>query len=122
MRQLEPPTGHVFRRDRVRRATWYAKCRLPDGRPVQKRIGPAWTQRGRPPAGYFTKRTLRTGCAACSTRRGAARCPASCGPARRADAAAEFCATSSTTGPSSPRRSPTTARSSPRTRGPIGAW
>src|SRR4051812_31591707 len=33
---------------------------------------------------------LRTGCAACSTRRGAARCPASCGPARRADAAAEF--------------------------------
>jgi integrase len=23
---------------------------------VQKRIGPAWTERGRPPAGYFTKR------------------------------------------------------------------
>src|SRR4051794_30995792 len=57
MRQLEPPTGHVFRREGVRRATWYAKYRLPDGRQVQKRIGPAWTERGRPPAGYFTKRT-----------------------------------------------------------------
>lgn len=35
---------------------WYAKYRLPDGRQVQKKIGPAWTERGRPPAGYFTKR------------------------------------------------------------------
>ena len=24
---------------------------------MQKLIGPAWTERGRPPAGYFTKRT-----------------------------------------------------------------
>jgi hypothetical protein len=24
---------------------------------VQKRIGPAWTERGRPPAGFFTRRT-----------------------------------------------------------------
>jgi hypothetical protein len=24
---------------------------------VQKKLGPAWTERGRPPAGYFTKRT-----------------------------------------------------------------
>jgi len=30
---------------------------LPDGRQVQRKIGPAWTERGRPPAGYFTKRT-----------------------------------------------------------------
>jgi integrase len=57
MRELEPPTGHVFRRDGTRRSTWYAKYRLPDGRRVQKRIGPAWTDRGRPPTGYFTKRT-----------------------------------------------------------------
>ncbi len=35
---------------------WYAKYRLPDGRQVQKRLGPAWTDRGRPTAGYFTKR------------------------------------------------------------------
>jgi hypothetical protein len=35
---------------------WYAKYRLPDGRQVKKKLGPAWTERGRPPAGYFTKR------------------------------------------------------------------
>src|ERR1700751_4880016 len=29
--------------------------RLPDGRQVQKKLGPAWTERGRPPTGYFTK-------------------------------------------------------------------
>jgi hypothetical protein len=33
------------------------RYRLPDGRQVQKKLGPAWTERGRPPAGYFTKRT-----------------------------------------------------------------
>jgi integrase len=32
------------------------KYRLPDGRQVQKKLGPAWTDRGRPPAGYLTKR------------------------------------------------------------------
>ncbi len=55
--QWRAPTGHVFRVDRVRGPVWFAKYRLPDGRQVQKRIGPAWTERGRPPAGYFTKRT-----------------------------------------------------------------
>ncbi|HEY1508535.1 MAG TPA: hypothetical protein VGF93_06010, partial [Solirubrobacteraceae bacterium] len=53
---FRPPTGHVFRVERARGASWYAKYRLPDGRQVQKKLGPAWTQRGRPPAGYFTKR------------------------------------------------------------------
>jgi integrase len=42
---------------RARGPVWYAKYRLPDGRQVQKKLGPAWTERGRPPAGYFTKRT-----------------------------------------------------------------
>jgi len=46
----------VFRVERKRGVSWYAKYRLPDGRQVQKRLGPAWTERGRPPAGYFTKR------------------------------------------------------------------
>jgi hypothetical protein len=32
------------------------KYRLPDGRQVQKKLGPAWTGRGRPPARHFTKR------------------------------------------------------------------
>ncbi len=47
----------VFRVDRVRGPVWYAKYRVPDGRQVQKKLGPAWTERGRPPAGWFTKRT-----------------------------------------------------------------
>ena len=51
------PSGHVFRVDRARGPVWYAKYRLPDGRQVQRKIGPAWTERGRPAAGYFTKRT-----------------------------------------------------------------
>jgi integrase len=50
------PTGHVFRVERTRGLAWYMKYRLPDGRQVQKKLGPAWTERGRPPAGYFTKR------------------------------------------------------------------
>ena len=50
------PSGHVFRVQRARGLVWYAKYRQPDGRQVQKKLGPAWTQRGRPPAGHFTKR------------------------------------------------------------------
>jgi len=50
------PSGHVFRVERQRGVVWYAKYRLPDGRQVQKKVGPVWTDRGRPAAGYFTKR------------------------------------------------------------------
>lgn len=53
---LTEPSGHVFRVDRARGPVWYANYRLPDGRQVQKKIGPAWSERGRPPQGYFTKR------------------------------------------------------------------
>jgi len=53
---FQPPSGHVYRVERTRGPVWYAKYRLPDGRQVQKKIGPAWSERGRPPAGYFTKR------------------------------------------------------------------
>jgi integrase len=52
-----PVSGHVYRFDGKRRSVWRAKYRLPDGRQVKKTLGPAWTSRGRPPAGYFTKRT-----------------------------------------------------------------
>lgn len=51
------PSGHVYRVERQRGPQWYAKYRLPDGRQVQKRIGPAWGGRGRPPSGWYTKRT-----------------------------------------------------------------
>jgi integrase len=54
--ELGSPSGHVFRVERARGPVWYAKYRLPDGRQVQKKLGPAWTGRGRPAAGYFTKR------------------------------------------------------------------
>jgi integrase len=54
---MQRVTGHVFRVERKRGPVWYAKYRLPSGRQVQKLIGPAWAERGRPPAGYFTKRT-----------------------------------------------------------------
>jgi integrase-like protein len=57
MSQVRVPSGHVFRVERQRGPVWYAKYRLPDGRQVQKKIGPAWTERGRPAEGYFTKRT-----------------------------------------------------------------
>jgi hypothetical protein len=39
---------------------WYAKWREPGGRQVKRRIGPAWTGRGRPPTGFCTKRTAET--------------------------------------------------------------
>ncbi len=57
MADLKEPSGHVFRVDRARWPVFHAKYRLPDGRQVQKKIGPAWAEWGRPPEGYFTKRT-----------------------------------------------------------------
>jgi integrase len=53
---VHPPSGHVFRVHRARGPVWYAKYRLPDERQVQRKIGPAWTGRGRPATGYVTKR------------------------------------------------------------------
>ena len=41
MPRLAEPTGHVFLRQGKRGGVWYAKYRLPDGRQVKKRIGPA---------------------------------------------------------------------------------
>ena len=55
-----PISGHVFRVDRKQGPVWYAKYRLPDGRQVQKKLGPAWTRRGRPASGYFTKTLAQT--------------------------------------------------------------
>ncbi len=51
------PAGSVFRREGTRRPVWYARYRFADGSQVQTRIGPAWTDRGRPAHGYFTTRT-----------------------------------------------------------------
>jgi integrase len=50
-------SGHVKRVKRKRGDQWYVKYRLPDGRQVQKRLGPAWDGPGRPPDGHYTSRT-----------------------------------------------------------------
>ncbi len=54
-----PSTGHVALVARKRGRAWYARIRVggSGGRQVVKKLGPAWTERGRPPAGYFTKRS-----------------------------------------------------------------
>ncbi len=49
-------SGHVFLKEGKRGSVWYAKYRLPDGRQVQKKLGPAWTKRGKPAEGYLTER------------------------------------------------------------------
>jgi hypothetical protein len=54
---LQRPTGHVYRIERKRGPVWYPKYPLPDGRQVQRKIGAAWTERRRPAAGFYTKRT-----------------------------------------------------------------
>jgi len=54
---MQPVSGHVYRHEGARGPVWRAKYRLPDGRQVHRTIGPAWTERGRPRAGWFTKRT-----------------------------------------------------------------
>ncbi len=52
----ESVSGHVFRVERATGPRWYVKYRLPDGRQVQKALGPAWTRGGRPEPGFWTKR------------------------------------------------------------------
>jgi integrase len=53
-------SGHVFKREGRRGGVWYAKYRLPDGRQVQTRIGPHWSDRKQaPPAGNYTKASAR---------------------------------------------------------------
>jgi integrase len=52
----EIATGHVFLHPGKRRSTWYAKYRPPHGKQVKKRLGPAWTETGRPPEGYLTRK------------------------------------------------------------------
>jgi integrase len=57
LQQVGPASGFVFRVERARGPQWYAKWREPGGRQVKRRIGPAWTSRGRPAPRFFTRRT-----------------------------------------------------------------
>lgn len=56
LQQVGSASGFVFRVERACGPQWYAKWREPGGRQVKRRIGPAWTRRGRPADGYFTRR------------------------------------------------------------------
>ena len=50
-------SGHVVLRQGARGPVYYLKYRLPDGRQVKRRLGRAWSGRGRAAAGYYTRRT-----------------------------------------------------------------
>ena len=53
-------TGHTSMRQRKRGGpAWYVKYRLADGRQQHRLLGPAWVEKGRPPAGYYTRRTAQ---------------------------------------------------------------
>jgi len=49
-------SGHIRLVERKRGDQWYLKYRLPSGRQVQRKLGPAWAERSRPPLGYFTRK------------------------------------------------------------------
>jgi integrase len=84
-------TGHVKLVQRKRGDQWYMKYRLPGGRQVQKRLGPAWDGPGRPPDGHYTRRMAEEELQAILTdaRRGTLAGMASSGATFR-DAAAEY--------------------------------
>jgi integrase len=85
-------TGHVFLVDRKSGPQWYAKYRVPPGKQVQKRLGPAHLGRGRCPAGSYTERTARDALEAILTdaRRGTLENAARASGVTFADAAAEY--------------------------------
>ena len=107
-------TGHVSLRERKRGPVYYLRYRLADGRQVQKLLGPAWTERSRPPAGYFTKRTAEEALqqVLADARRGMLPDSRRRSGTRSAMHAPSGCATSSTTSSGRRRRSGTTATSS----------
>jgi hypothetical protein len=86
-------TGHVRLVQRKRRPQWYVKYRLANGRQVQRHLGPAWTDKGRPPAGHYTERMAEEALQAILTdaRRGTLETHQRDAPAVTfADAAAEY--------------------------------
>jgi integrase len=51
-------TGHVRLEQRKRDgAAWYARIRRPDGSQLNRKLGRAWTKKGRPADGYCTEQT-----------------------------------------------------------------
>jgi hypothetical protein len=66
-------SGHVFRVERKGGPQWYIKYRI-GPKQIQKRLGPAWLDKGEPPSGYHTRKTAEAALAALLTdaRRGVA--------------------------------------------------
>lgn len=83
-------SGTIELRKGKRGSVWHAKYRLANGSQRMKKIGPAWNERGRPPGGYFTRKTAKGELDAILTdaRRGTGE-PGGTG-ATFADAASEF--------------------------------
>src|SRR4051794_832248 len=50
-------SGHVEMVERKRGPQFYIRYRVAGGPQKMKLLGPAWTGKGRPPEGYFTKKT-----------------------------------------------------------------
>lgn len=100
----DPISGHVYVKNGARGASWYYRARLP--REVRKKLGPAWTGKGRPPAGYFTRRTAEQALQAILTdaRRGTLAGAVKTGR-RSAMRQQSGCVTSSTTGSAARPRS-----------------
>ena len=66
-------SGHVKPRHGKRRTTWYAKWRDAYGQQFERALGPAWTEKGPPPPGYFREKEAQAALEAILTdaRRGA---------------------------------------------------
>ena len=85
-------SGHVKLAKRKHGDQWYVKYRLPSGRQVEKRLGPAWSGRGPRPPGYHTRKSAEAQLAAILTdaRRGALPDPGARSGRAFADAVAEW--------------------------------
>ena len=59
-------SGHIRLAKREHSSSWYVKWRIGE-RQFQKRLGPAWAEKGRPQTGYYTKRTAEAALAAILT-------------------------------------------------------
>src|SRR4051812_22713677 len=51
-------SGHIALVQRRNGPQWYMRWRY-GGKPGQRRLGPAWGERGRPPEGYYTRHTAQ---------------------------------------------------------------
>lgn len=85
-------SGHVKLAERKRGDVFYLKYRTPSGKQLEKRLGPAWTERSRPPAGFYTRKQAEEALSALLTdlRRGTVPDPGDRSGKTLADAVAEW--------------------------------